>query len=55
MHHHQAESGKNEEKGWEWDAVARRRGETEKMRLVGNEEGIIPVKWTQRNQSCMIS
>lgn len=34
MHHHQAESGMKEEEGREMDAVARRRGLTEMIRLV---------------------
>lgn len=36
MHHHQDESGMNEEKGKERDGVARRRGVTEIMKLAGN-------------------
>lgn len=43
MHHHQAESGMIEEKGWERNGVARRHGVSEKMKVVGNEENIIPV------------
>lgn len=36
MHHHQDESGMNEEKGKERDGVARRHGVTEIMKLAGN-------------------
>lgn len=42
MHYHQAESGMKE--GRERDGVARRPRVTEIMKLVGNEEKIIPVK-----------
>lgn len=42
MHHHQAESGMKGKD--ERDGVARRHGVTEIMKLVGNEEKIIPVK-----------
>lgn len=34
MHHHQAESGMKKKEGWEMDAVARRRGLTEIIRLL---------------------
>lgn len=51
MHHHQAESGMNEEKGWERERVARRHVVTEKMKLVGNEKKIIPVKKNNRKKS----
>lgn len=55
MHHHQAESGMNEERGWEKDGVARRHGVTEKMKLVGNEEKIIPVKKKKNRSRCQDS
>lgn len=41
MHHHQAESGMKEEKGWEREGVARRHVVTEKMKLVGNVKKMI--------------
>lgn len=45
MHHHQAESGMKGKEGRERDAVARRHGETEKIKVV-RVEGIICVKIT---------
>ena len=42
MYHHQAESGMKEKK--ERNGVARRHRVTEIMKVVGNEEKIIPVK-----------
>lgn len=43
MHHHQDESGMNEEKGKKRNGVARRHGVTEIMKLAGNVAKIIPV------------
>lgn len=55
MHHHQDESGMNEETGKERDGVARRHGVTEIMKLAGNVAEIIPViKKRSRCQGCMI-
>lgn len=44
MHHHQAESGMKDIKWRETNSVARRHWVTEIMKLVGNEEKIIPGK-----------